>query len=50
LAKVDGTGEVCVYSSSTTHVLVDVAGWFSAGFESLVPKRIVDTRNGIGTP
>jgi hypothetical protein len=50
LAKVDGTGEVCIATSSPTDVLVDVAGWFTSGFESLSPRRTVDTRNGIGTP
>jgi peptidoglycan hydrolase-like amidase len=48
LVPVDGTGEVCVYSYASSHVLVDVAGWFSGGFEPVVPNRIVDTRSGLG--
>jgi hypothetical protein len=45
---VDGTGEVCVFTHASSHVLVDVAGWFSSGFNPVVPNRIVDTRNAIG--
>jgi hypothetical protein len=47
---VDGTGEVCVFTHASSHVLVDVAGWFSSGFNPVVPNRIVDTRNAIGAP
>ena len=50
LVPVDSTGEVCVYSYAAADVLVDVAGWFSSGFEPVVPNRIVDTRSGIGSP
>jgi hypothetical protein len=39
---------VCVFSSAASNVLVDVAGWFSGGFEPVVPNRIVDTRTGLG--
>jgi peptidoglycan hydrolase-like amidase len=48
LVPVDSTGEVCVYSYAAADVLIDVAGWFSSGFEPVVPNRIVDTRSGIG--
>src|SRR5262249_42764319 len=40
---------VCVYTSATTDVLVDVFGWFAAGkgwrYEPVTPVRLVDTRN-----
>jgi hypothetical protein len=41
-------GSVCVYSSATTHVVVDINGWFGplglARFSAQVPQRLVDTR------
>jgi hypothetical protein len=48
-----GTGRVCVYASTQTDVLVDVAGWFGptgVGFQTHAPERIVDTRSGVGAP
>ncbi len=48
-------GQVSVYSTFTTHVLIDVFGYFvpaataTAGrLVSLTPTRILDTRNGLG--
>jgi len=39
------TGEVCIYSSAETDVLVDVMGWFApADFGIMQPQRVVDTR------
>lgn len=37
-------GEICVYSSSATHLLVDVFGWFDAVFVPVEPERLLDTR------
>lgn len=46
--KLDATGGVCLYPYATTHVLVDLAGWFGPGgtdgFVALPPDRVVDTR------
>ena len=42
---------VCVFSSSPTHVLVDLAGWFGprgGGLTPVVPARLLDTRDGKG--
>jgi hypothetical protein len=41
---------VCVSSFASSHVLVDVMGWFGAGasFTSVTPHRVVDTRRGVG--
>jgi peptidoglycan hydrolase-like amidase len=50
LAPVDGTGEVCVWTYASSHVLVDVNGWFTSGFQGQNPNRIVDTRSGQGAP
>lgn len=39
-------GQVCIYASTTTHVVVDISGWFAieAGFGPIGPVRLVDTR------
>lgn len=39
-------GEICVYSNTPTHVIVDISGWFAieAGFGPVGPVRLVDTR------
>ncbi len=50
LVQLDETGDVCIYSFAAAHVLVDVAGWFSSGFDGIVPNRVVDTRGGEGAP
>ena len=39
------TGEVCIYSSAETDVMVDIGGWFAAAdFGIITPQRIADTR------
>ena len=52
IAPIGANGSVCVYTSANAHLIVDVAGWFTGGaassFDGNVPKRLVDTRNGIG--
>lgn len=42
------SGRVCVYTSTTTHILVDVTGYFPAGaaFTPRSPVRVADTRPG----
>ena len=44
LAAIDGTGKVCVASSTPAHIYVDVNGYFTAGFHSTSIQRVVDTR------
>ncbi|WP_084597972.1 right-handed parallel beta-helix repeat-containing protein [Micromonospora chokoriensis] len=49
-------GRVSIFnnSSGTTHVIADLAGWFSPDatqtFVPMTPKRIVDSRNSTGLP
>jgi len=39
------TGEVCIYSSAATDIMVDIGGWFAtADFGIITPQRIADTR------
>ena len=52
VAPIGADGSVCVYTYANSHLLVDIAGWFSGGaepaFTGNVPERLVDTRNNIG--
>lgn len=48
IAPVSANGEVCFYLYGTTHLLADVSGYIEAGagFTSLTPSRIMNTRDG----
>jgi len=46
IPPLDAVGTVCLYSSTTSHALLDVSGWAGASFLPLAPTRLVDTRNG----
>jgi Stage II sporulation protein len=50
IAPVDATGDVCLWTYASSHVLVDVNGWFTSGFAGAAPTRVVDTREGRGAP
>ena len=59
LAPIGDDGTICLYSLVTTDVIVDVSGWFTAeagavaagtGVVGVTPKRVVDTRRGLGWP
>lgn len=43
-------GDVCVFAYETTDVIIDVSGWYEPGvaFTPTTPRRIVDTRDGLG--
>ncbi|MFN8023244.1 MAG: hypothetical protein U0Q03_17090 [Acidimicrobiales bacterium] len=41
----DANGDVCVYSSGPTDVVVDVFGWFGDAFVGTTPTRLLDTRS-----
>ncbi len=46
----DASGTVCIASTQSAHVIVDVNGWFStaSGLSTITPVRAMDTRNGTG--
>jgi hypothetical protein len=50
--KIGQDGNVCFYSSSSTHLIADLAGWHQpgalAGFKELEPVRVLDSRNSVG--
>lgn len=51
IAPVGASGKVCFYTNQTSHLLVDISGWFSgSSFVGATPKRVLDTRNAIGGP
>lgn len=45
--KVSGDGTICVYSSDSTDIIVDVVGAFPAAsaYTPIVPERLLDTRS-----
>jgi peptidoglycan hydrolase-like protein with peptidoglycan-binding domain len=44
-------GRILLYNFlGATHVVVDVAGWYSGGFRPIVPRRVMDTRVRLGGP
>lgn len=52
IAPIGADGNVCLFSSGTTDMIVDIAGWFEGssndGFVGSTPKRLVDSRDGTG--
>jgi hypothetical protein len=47
IAKLGVDGRVCLFAQTTTHLLVDLNGWFPASstYLPLVPGRLLDTRS-----
>ncbi|MDT0213224.1 FlgD immunoglobulin-like domain containing protein [Rothia sp. ARF10] len=52
VVKLGTGGRITLFSSASTDLLVDVAGWFptSSDFQGATPARILDTRVGTGAP
>ncbi len=56
IAPVDANGKTCVYSHVATDVVIDIGGWFGpvdasgSGFTAITPKRLIDSREGLGVP
>ncbi len=52
--RLSAAGTVCLFTQRTTHLVADLATWYSVdeedGFRELVPDRVLDTREGIGAP
>lgn len=50
IAPVSPQGTVCFFTTTSTHLLADVSGWFASGSDqhALNPTRVFDTRNGLG--
>jgi hypothetical protein len=47
-AQLSATGKVCLYTDSATNLIVDVSAFIpsTAKYTSIVPERLIDTRNG----
>ena len=51
IAPVSASGEICVFASVPTDIVVDLAGWFpGSGFTAAAPARLIDTRDETGGP
>jgi hypothetical protein len=50
IAKLGTGGTFCIAGQHTTHVVVDINGWFPAVTDnrSVTPERLLDTRHGLG--
>mgnify|MGYP000108751750 CR=1 FL=1 len=48
IVKVDNSGQLCIYNSAPTHIILDVMGYFgaSSSLNPTVPLRLVDSRKG----
>ncbi len=50
----DGSGRICVFSTATTDLVVDVNGYYGtygpAKFTPVAPVRVMDTRTPLGAP
>ena len=50
--RLDPSGGVCVFSSASVHVVVDMSAWFGTGatavYRPVDPTRVFDTRDGTG--
>jgi hypothetical protein len=45
VASLQPDGRVCIHAEGSTFVLVDISGYFTAGFSPVVPERLIDTRS-----
>ncbi|WP_170119814.1 RCC1 domain-containing protein [Branchiibius hedensis] len=50
IAALDAQGRFNIYTSSSAHLIVDVAGWIGSGstYTPVTPVRALDTRYGVG--
>ena len=49
IAPLSATGKICIYTSATTHLTVDISGYIPAGVATVntaTPARYLDTRSG----
>lgn len=52
--RLSAAGTVCLFAQRTTHLLADVAAWYSIteedGYREVAPQRVLDTREANGVP
>jgi hypothetical protein len=49
IAPLDADGDICIFTRTSIHVLVDVVGYipsFASGYTASAPARFLDTRSG----
>jgi hypothetical protein len=46
ITKIGTDGDICIYTSATTHLIADITGYYPTGstFTALTPGRLLDTR------
>lgn len=44
VVKVGSSGQICVYTLSSAHIIIDVTGWFATQFAGVQPFRAHDSR------
>ncbi len=51
--RLSTSGDICLYSFSSVHLVVDLSGWYGNGattrFTAITPVRVMDTRENLGT-
>jgi hypothetical protein len=52
--KLSDVGSICIFSSATTHVIVDLMGGYvvnrGSGSQAVAPVRLLDSRSALGVP
>jgi hypothetical protein len=48
IAPIGSDGSICIFTSTPSHVVVDIAGWVADGYVAVTPERFVDTRYATG--
>jgi hypothetical protein len=52
IAALSPSGQICIWASAETDVVVDVTGWLGtsgrSAFTQVGPRRVLDTRDGLG--
>jgi hypothetical protein len=49
VVALDGSGDLCIFTSVATHVVADLAGWYGnsgGSYRPVTPVRLKDTRSG----
>ncbi|MBK9476698.1 MAG: CHAP domain-containing protein [Tetrasphaera sp.] len=52
IAKIGSNGNINLFTSSSSHLIVDIVGWIPSGADytpTATPTRLLDTRTGLGT-
>jgi hypothetical protein len=48
LAQPGANSQTCIYSSVSTHLIVDINGTHAGAYAPVSPSRVLDSRSGVG--